>query len=249
MRLKRGFSLAEILIAVIFLGIVATLTIPNTMKGMARKRNIVAYKTAYSKISQVVASMQDENGNIMTGANEDEAARIWKAMDGALASQAYYSVSPSKTTLVDLKNLSYKATWNNITVGDGDNPITQNNGAAPWIITAGGISYTIETCSTCNQQCKSTKAINSAKNVKAATEASCAVIVVDVNGLDNSPNYISGRDSGSYIKPSAASFSDDTKYEEALEKLDRYRIYVGSDGITSGGPYLETGRMLNEKHI
>ena len=45
MRIKKGFTLAEILIVLMVIGVIATMTVPSLMKGV----NEATYKTAYKK--------------------------------------------------------------------------------------------------------------------------------------------------------------------------------------------------------
>ena len=45
MRIKKGFTLAEILIVLMVIGVIATMTIPSLMKGVAEAQ----YKAAYKK--------------------------------------------------------------------------------------------------------------------------------------------------------------------------------------------------------
>ena len=47
MRIKKGFTLAEILIVLMVIGIIATMTIPGLMKGVQEAQYKTAYKKAY----------------------------------------------------------------------------------------------------------------------------------------------------------------------------------------------------------
>ena len=51
MRLKKGFTLAEILIVLMVIGVIATLTVPTMMKGVTEAQLKTSYKKAYNTIA------------------------------------------------------------------------------------------------------------------------------------------------------------------------------------------------------
>ena len=63
MRIKKGFTLAEILIVLMVIGIIATMTIPGLMKGVQEARFKTAYKKAYNTIVNLSA-MASVNGEL-----------------------------------------------------------------------------------------------------------------------------------------------------------------------------------------
>lgn len=50
---KKGFTLAEVLITLGIIGIVAAMTIPNLMNNYTQKRNINTWKKAYAEFTQL----------------------------------------------------------------------------------------------------------------------------------------------------------------------------------------------------
>ncbi len=59
---KRGFTLAEVLITLGIIGVIASLTIPLLLKNQEEKELRVAWKKAYSVVSQAYLSAINENG-------------------------------------------------------------------------------------------------------------------------------------------------------------------------------------------
>ena len=64
LRRKAAFTLAEVLITLGIIGIVAALTIPSKISNYDEKRTVVQLKSAYSLISQAVLSAVAENGDV-----------------------------------------------------------------------------------------------------------------------------------------------------------------------------------------
>lgn len=60
--MKKGFTLAEVLITLGIIGVVAALTVPTLMQNADERANIVALKKAYSILSQAYTSAVQENG-------------------------------------------------------------------------------------------------------------------------------------------------------------------------------------------
>ena len=59
-----GFTLAEVLITLSIIGIVAALTIPQKIGNYVEKRTVVQLKSAYSLVSQAFLSAMAENGEV-----------------------------------------------------------------------------------------------------------------------------------------------------------------------------------------
>lgn len=62
--MKKGFTLAEVLITLGIIGIVAALTIPNLIENYEKYITVVKLKRAYSIISQVVERAIADYGDI-----------------------------------------------------------------------------------------------------------------------------------------------------------------------------------------
>ena len=64
MRLKKGFTLAEILIVLMVIGVVATMTIPSLMRGVQDAQFKTAYKKAFNAVVNI-AAMESISGNFV----------------------------------------------------------------------------------------------------------------------------------------------------------------------------------------
>ena len=60
MRLKKGFTLAEILIVLMVIGVIATMTVPSMMKGVQEAQYKTAVKKAYNTLSNMTAKFAVE---------------------------------------------------------------------------------------------------------------------------------------------------------------------------------------------
>lgn len=63
---KKAFTIAEVLITLGIIGIIATMTIPPLMNNIQDKQFKEAAKEAYSKASQALAQMKQDNGGDLT---------------------------------------------------------------------------------------------------------------------------------------------------------------------------------------
>lgn len=59
---KRAFTLAEVLITLTILGVIAMLTVPNTIKSYQKTRTVTALKKIYSEIDRAMTISVIENG-------------------------------------------------------------------------------------------------------------------------------------------------------------------------------------------
>lgn len=64
--IKKAFTLAEVLIVIGIIGIIAKLTIPTLLQKVSREETIVALKKTYSELSQSVKLSEVDNGNPST---------------------------------------------------------------------------------------------------------------------------------------------------------------------------------------
>ena len=61
---KSGFTLAEVLITLGIIGVVAALTIPGLIATYQKKQTVTRLKKAYSIVQQAIRLSQDENGEV-----------------------------------------------------------------------------------------------------------------------------------------------------------------------------------------
>ena len=62
----QAFTLAEILITLGIIGVVAAMTIPTLIKNYQKKQTVVQYKKTYSEIAQALKMAEVDNGSIET---------------------------------------------------------------------------------------------------------------------------------------------------------------------------------------
>lgn len=124
---KLAFTLAETLITLGIIGVVAAMTIPNLMMTYQKKQTVTRLKRAYSVVQQAIRLSQDENGEVdswdtsLTGSqffhkyianyvkyqNEYSSADLWQKAPrtllngGRYTGTTYNSTNSSHFTLLD----------------------------------------------------------------------------------------------------------------------------------------------------
>ena len=236
MRLKKGFTFAEILIVLMVIGALATMTIPSLMKGVQEAQWKTAYKKAYNAIVNLTA-MERISGNLPSSADAKGVKQMFESLQSSLAVKDYADApasdaavaSGSTLNTADYKSsVTYTTSEGSESEGEGGTTgssnvvqYTSDKTISPWIIAEDNIAYLVAAPS--GGTCSSKQTINSKDKDSDATKASCVVIVVDVNGLSNTPNRIDEQ----YDTVTA------TKTLAALTG-DRFYIFIGSDGATAG---------------
>ena len=77
-RKLNGFTLAEVLITLVIIGVIAAMTIPSLMNNTNEQETVVAVKKAYSVLAQAYQRVRAENGEIIPstlGSSTDEATK------------------------------------------------------------------------------------------------------------------------------------------------------------------------------
>lgn len=260
MRLKKGFTLAEILIVLIVIGAIATMTIPSLMKGVTESQWKTAYKKAYNAIVNLTA-MERIAGQLPSSADKVGVGKMFSSLKSSLSVKDY-AAAPTEANIASqatynnaeyYTNIEYKTAKSN---GDTEAAAATSTGdtlqagligtVSPWITTEDNLSYVIVAGSTSTGEgqnvtssaggCLTKAKINEKETMKDAVGASCVVVVVDVNGLSNGPNRVESQSATTKLEPTAS-----------METLtgDRYYIYIGNDGATAGAKkYLVTGRIV-----
>lgn len=77
---KRGFTLPEVLITLLIVGIIASITIPILISNYQEKVRVTQLRVLYSMLSQAFDSMINENGEIK-GYNTNARNRIDKVVE------------------------------------------------------------------------------------------------------------------------------------------------------------------------
>lgn len=64
---QKGFTLAEVLITMVILGIIAAFTIPNLTQNIEKSKNKSIFKETYSALNQATKRIMADNGGTMKG--------------------------------------------------------------------------------------------------------------------------------------------------------------------------------------
>ena len=244
---KAAFTLAEILIVLIVIGIISAIVIPAVLKNAMESKYISCYKKAYHTIINIIA-MENVAGNLVNKPNKENVASIFEAIATGSAVKGYANID-STNKYFDSKILSasdfksclvFKNKSDKTTVYPADSKIGDCAGstsfvdATPWIIGEDNISFSVTLPE--SAECLTREQINSKKTFSQAYSASCAIVVVDTNGLNNGPNTVEAQLSDSF----------NAKTEMGQLLGDRYYIFIGKNGATAGNESsLLTGRMIS----
>lgn len=233
----KAFTLAEILIVVTVIGLIAVTTIPVILKGVIEKQWRSSYQKAYNTISNLYMS-ERSSGNLPNSNNENSVLAMFKAMNSYMLIKDYAKPSTEEKiiseALYDNSDYYNSINFNNDN-SDNNSLYVQKSTISPWIITEDNMAY----CVVVGKGCSTKENINSSGNHNNAIQNSCVLVVVDVNGLNNGPNR---------IEPQILSTNPLNK-TKAIDTLsgDRYYIYVGLNGVTAGSKKSTvTGRIVSD---
>ena len=226
----KGFSLAEILIVMVVIGVIATLTMPQLIGGVDEAHYKAGLKKAYTSLVNIVA-IEKANDSLPQVASFDSRVDFFRALDSNLDVEGY-AVYVEEGKKIEPQNIKMGAKWGTHTFGDTSDmvEVTQENANSPWIITADGMAFLVGgTGGSCGKKASINRATYSGQ-----LGLSCLTIQVDVNGVTRGPNQ---------NDPQRTLLTSTTK----LKKLqgDRFNFYLGNDGLAKGSPiYTITGRIL-----
>lgn len=243
MRLKKGFTLAEILIVLMVIGVIATMTIPSMMKGVTESQLKTGYRKAYNTIANF-AAMERVSGALPARATADNMGLLYQALNNSLSVKTFAKQTINTGAVLQNNAANYgsciSATINsqatNIGVGT-QNCLTVVGSAADaagvtsgtdhvWLITEDNLAYTVVLGGATTANCSTKQQIAAAASDGAAAAASCMIVVVDVNGLSKGPNTYETQGLGSTGLTDTATLDTLTG--------DQYKIYLGIDGATAG---------------
>ena len=249
MRLKKGFTLAEILIVLMVIGVIATMTVPSLMKGVNEAQFKTAYKKAFNAVTNI-AAVEKISGQLPVKADATSALNFFSSLNANLSVKEFYKAPTaneiSATTAQNL--LTSDDTYLRAKVSDGkktteygksgnllDSTTISDSQASPWIVTEDSLAYSVIPAN--SGTCGTKADIMAAATVEAASKASCLVVLVDVNGLAKGPNK--------FEQQVIAGVASTAKMNQ-LEG-DRYYIFVGNDGVSSGPKAVTvSGRLMSD---
>ena len=244
MRIKKGFTLAEVLIVLMVIGVIATMTIPSLMKGVNEAQYKATYKKAYNTIVNI-AEMEKASGQMPQKRNAAAATHFYSVLASALDVKYFVKQNELDGGTVLLTgspdithgfNLTQGTT--NVQVGTtaatGAGIPPGDNQLSSWMVTEDGIAYAMILAGGDNENdCDSKAELITRKTAAEVAANACMVIVVDVNGLYRAPNRLERQ---STIAGELSSPADSVSSSVKMTTLsrDRYYIYIGSDGATAG---------------
>ncbi|MBR5304122.1 MAG: prepilin-type N-terminal cleavage/methylation domain-containing protein [Candidatus Gastranaerophilales bacterium] len=233
---KKAFTLAEILIVLMVIGVIATMTIPSLMKGVIEAQLKAGYKKAYNTIVNFAAA-EKISGTLPIRASNAGLNSMYSALNSSLSVKAYAFLEANQGWV--LKNYKSCLTLMNNAGTLGKNTgdcaavsqiiIPQNGGpfegTLPWIITDDNMAYSVVRGRAMNENALTKQQLNAVADDKEAGNKSSFVVIVDVNGLTKGPNVFEKQ---GYTTPLEEGKSLDTITG------DVFKIYIGSDGATAG---------------
>lgn len=239
--MKKGFTLAEIMIVITCMALFVAFTIPAVAKYMLDSKFKTSYKKAYNAMSSLISS-EHLRGQVPASGSTQGAASVFYSLLNNLAIKGFSPQSALDdgqiSTLASYKTaVKFKdATGATVTFGAGDaidalEDWTQT--PSPWILSEDNIAYSVIAHS--NTSCFTREKLNSLNNAADLANNACAIIVVDVNSVDNGPNI---------IEPQVKTGIDIDKKMQVLTG-DRFYIYVGTNGISAGSKTkIISGRIM-----
>lgn len=176
---KIAFTLAEVLITLGIIGVVAALTMPSLIQNYKEKATVTKLKKMYSILEQGVQQMVTDEGTVdMWGDNENNRAQILKE----LLPKYFHVIKKCNfdESHANCKIIKYKNRFNT-----SISEFRHNYGV--YYLKDGSILY-IRTLGTCYQDKNLNKGVPDAPNVHNGSYISmCAGIHVDING-EQGPN-------------------------------------------------------------
>ena len=179
--IKRGFTLAEVLITLGIIGVVAALTIPTLMNNYQKSQYVTGLKKAYTEINQALVQVAADRGCI--GDLKCTGLFTFDSSDFGSEFVKYFNA---------IKNCEKNSGCfsNEVIVKDHYDGTGNLTGYDDWtsgmyrFITADGMVFSIDQAGDCSTDLSS--------NVTNNLTQYCADIYIDVNGIQG-PNYL-GRD-------------------------------------------------------
>ena len=183
---KNGFTLAEVLITLGIIGVVAALTIPTLVKNYQKTQYVTGLKKAYTTFNQALKQMSIENNCVddlkCTGIFATGTSNPHNVLGTALVK--YFNVAKDCKTGTDQGCMP--ATSNYSYDGSGTSDTTLDSTGAYKFITIDGTAYWItNSANDCDTPSYSTGRTGNVAQT-------CGQVIIDVNGL-KPPNF-EGRD-------------------------------------------------------
>ena len=220
MKRKKAFTLAEILIVLMVIGLIATLSVPSLLKGIYQAQWRSGFKKAYNVIKNMYAS-EKLGGSTIGSSDSNAVLTLFVQMVNNISPTGYvapFSLDEISSGKGVVPSDIYSSVGYTLFGREHSGELSvEISDTSPWVISQDNFAY----CVIKGNECKRISEINSMPSHNEALNASCLAGVADVNGLQNSPN-------------STQDQTIDANAKTPQLTSDRFFIYVGTDGITAG---------------
>lgn len=215
--MKKGFTLAEILIVLTIIGVMAVMTIPSLVQNSNSQQKITLFKKGFNAVTNAYAT-EFAVKSPPKNSSDDEKEKMWNALNNQLNVKYYIDVSTGAKTKI----------FNINTVKELDVPYRV-------IVTEDGIGYAISANG--SENCKTKLATNEPKNSSDIEgNNSCMTIGIFLDG-----KYIYGEQK--YCSDNR--YGGDGQDLNDL-KCDTIWFPVTSEGITAGNSdCVISGRIIS----
>lgn len=244
----KAFSLAEIMITVMILGVIAALTVPSTMDAIKYREHLAAYKVAFEKVASVYATAPTDDGEPTS--TYRYAQNFWNAFYSSQPSLGF--ISPSTNIVNDSSvkmsshNIRKNARWGESLIGIQDwVALGEADTFSPWVVLENHMAFTFRTRN--NVACETSNQLLHHGVGATVEEFACLMVVVDVNGLEEGPNTLAAvtKDNNGDVLNSVQ-VSDDQMYN-LVKDNDRFRIYITKTGVSAGADETLEYLMMHTK--
>ena len=257
MKKRYGFTLAELLIVIMLVAVIATITIPMLMRGVAEAHYKSAYKKAYNAMANVTGK-ENIAGTLPKRRSVEQTVQLYGTLANSLNIKEFVRSNGIDDGVLLLPSddgikRGFQIKSNNTTIQVGLS--TENTeGVAPgvdipstWMVSDDGIAYSLVLSGDDNEFCPLKAEITSQDTAENAVKAACSIVVVDVNGLFKGPNRLERQTTTSGESSSKVDHIENVNHKMLTLTRDRYYIYIGADGATTG-PTSSTvsGRIIND---
>lgn len=232
---KKAFTLAEILITLGLVGIIAAITIPTLMNNYNNEQYVTKLKKAYTEFSQAIIQLSNDygcSGDI--------------ACTGLFPSIADYNVFGDAVSsyfkgVKNCRSTTKQGCMSSLVSTQTDGSLTRSSmDAGPGMyrfVTADGVSFSMQSYADTNANCN-----DKTGNFK----HHCADLFIDVNGLQGPNNY--GRDIYEFA---IVNDNGPALYPYGGKKLADWQAFEGCDppshtpGVYCAGRIMQEGWKMN----
>lgn len=226
MRFKKGFTLAELLVVLMVIGVLAAITVPTMVKGVQEGQMKASYKKGYNTIANMFAAAMAEGKAPKTRGQISDAIAI---LAKSLSVKGFYNQSANAGWTAGTYSTGACTSLGYVGAGSSSGvfAISGSNNSGGWVIADDGIAYAVIDGG--SSSCATVAEINDHYGPSSALASTCGAYIVDVNGLMKGPNLINP----SGCTTNGTDYSFDQKGFLGLN-IDRIYVFIGSDGVTAG---------------